>query len=114
MASKTRQLVRFTGERTGLESIRIKGVGQILVGQEFEVSREEADRLTTLLPMRGGKTGSDFKKVDKGPASAEHKTPSETKEPKPSTDESSAAAPKASRWSERDWSVDPKAKDEKP
>lgn len=60
MASEQRQRVRFTGKRTGLESIAVKGIGRVAKGEQIEVSVEEADRFTAELPMRDDKVGSDF------------------------------------------------------
>lgn len=57
------QRVRFTGKRTGLESIAIKGYGRVSQGQTIEVTAEEAERYTAKLPMRNGEEGSDFSKV---------------------------------------------------
>ena len=70
MATEKRQRVRFTGKRTGLEAIQIKGIGLVHVGDVIEVSEEEAERWTTLLPMRDGKEGADFVKSG-GPTSVD-------------------------------------------
>jgi hypothetical protein len=70
MATEKRQRVRFTGKRTGLESIAIKGIGIIQQGDVIEVSLEEAERWTAELPMRDDKTGSDFVKSG-GPISVD-------------------------------------------
>lgn len=63
MASEQRQRVRFTGKRTGLDSVAIKGIGRVYKGDQFEASVEDADRWTEELPMADGKLGSDFAKV---------------------------------------------------
>lgn len=57
------QRVRFTGKRTGLESIVVKGFGRVHTGQTFEVLVPVAEQYTAPLPMRDGKEGSDFAKV---------------------------------------------------
>jgi hypothetical protein len=56
------QRIRFTGGRTHLESVSIKGIGRIAVGQTIEVSLDEAERYTTMLPTRDGEA-TDFEKV---------------------------------------------------
>jgi len=63
MDQTTLQRVRFTGKRTGLETIAVKGIGRVSVGQTIEVSEEEAENWTAPVPMRDGKEGSDFVKV---------------------------------------------------
>lgn len=63
MAKEQRQRVRFTGKRTGLAAISIKGVGVVEKGDTIEVSEDEAEAWTTDLPMRDGKEGSDWTKV---------------------------------------------------
>lgn len=61
--SEQRQRVRFTGKRTGRDSMPIKGVGVVEKGDVIEVSLEEAERWTEELPTRDGETASDFVKV---------------------------------------------------
>jgi hypothetical protein len=61
--SEQRQKVRFTGKRTGRDSMPVKGVGVIEVGDVIEVSAEDAERWTTELPMRDGEMKADFVKV---------------------------------------------------
>lgn len=63
MPNQERQRVRFTGKRTGMEAIAIKGVGVVAVGDVIEISADEAEAWTTDLPMRNGETGSDWAKV---------------------------------------------------
>lgn len=60
MATEKRQKVRFTGKRTGLESITIKGIGPVSAGQQIEVPLEQAERWTQPLPTGDGKEASDF------------------------------------------------------
>lgn len=63
MTSEQRQKIRFTGKRTGLESIMVKGVGRVEAGQQIEVDADLAERWTTEMPMADGKMGSDFSKI---------------------------------------------------
>jgi hypothetical protein len=63
MPSEQRQKVKFTGKRTGLEAIRVKGYGLVEKGQTIETSVEEAERWTTPHPTRDGSSASDFSKV---------------------------------------------------
>lgn len=63
MASEERQKVRFTGKRTGMEAIRIKGFGLVQQGDIIEVSAETAERYTAPQPTGDGKEASDFSKV---------------------------------------------------
>lgn len=60
MAREKRQRVRFTGKRTGLEAIVIKGVGVVSQNQQIEITVEQADRWTTPLPMADDKEGTDW------------------------------------------------------
>lgn len=62
MTSEQRQRVRFTGKRTGLKSIAVKGVGVVHQGDVIEVSLEEAERWTEPVPMRDGEKGTDWTK----------------------------------------------------
>lgn len=70
MATEKRQRVRFTGKRTGLESIAIKGIGRVHQGDVIEVSLDEAERWTEEVPMRDDKVGSDWVKSG-GPISVD-------------------------------------------
>lgn len=63
MASRERQKVKFTGKRTGLEAIAIKGIGRVEAGETIEIDSELAEQWTQKLPMRDDKTGSDWSKV---------------------------------------------------
>jgi hypothetical protein len=57
MSSDEYQKVRFTGKRTGLDAIRVKGY------QSIEVSVDQAEAWTTPLTTGDGKEASDFVKV---------------------------------------------------
>lgn len=63
MASTKRQKVRFTGKRTGMEAIRVSGYGIVAKGETIEIDAEQADRWTEELPMRDGKTATDWTAV---------------------------------------------------
>ena len=85
------QRVRFTGDRTGLAAIAVKGFGQVVVGQVIEVTEAEAERYTALLPTRT-KPLSDFKLVGSSYAvsaaeAQEHRT---TRTPRPDQDDQDA------------------------
>lgn len=56
------QRVKFTGKRTGLDSIAVKGYGRVPVGATIEVTADEAERYTAKLPTSDGEA-SDFTKV---------------------------------------------------
>jgi hypothetical protein len=63
MSSDEYQKVRFTGKRTGLDAIRVKGYGLVHQGQSIEVSVDQAEAWTTPLTTGDGKEASDFVKV---------------------------------------------------
>jgi len=60
MSNDEAQHIMFTGERTGLEAIGVKGHGTVSIGDVIEVPAEQAARWTALLPMRDGKEGTDW------------------------------------------------------
>ena len=54
--------VRFTGARTGLGAIVIKGVGRVSQGEQFSATEDDAARYATPLVTRTG-FASDFEIV---------------------------------------------------
>ena len=74
MASTERQKVRFTGKRTGLDAIRVRGYGIVSKGEIIEIDADQADEWTAELPMRDGKTGSDWANSGASYKQSEEKT----------------------------------------
>lgn len=71
MANDNLQRIRFTGHRTGMTTMSVKGHGAVSQGDVIEVSSEQAERWTTPLPMRDGKEGSDWTTASSGTSKKE-------------------------------------------